>query len=285
MTGILSAPIPHLLLFCLAASIVIMGIIAFIGRDGSGFFLANSAPCIAFIWFSSFVLGTPDFPPRLDSSGILSAITALLMIGTTLDFYLVRGKLLIGTISFLIIFICGMAITIWMQGKIDIWSLPITIGWCIMMITVQRIGCKENSGSAEGTLLLVMGALGVSVTAWISNITIERDLSLALCTLLSIFFLCNLTKTRFYFGYSILLASGGSIYMLVIRLSQQDPFLIPAFIILSFIFFSDNANRHMQIRFKYLSYIPNSIKILILSSFPLALAAVTTIVANTFSSN
>ena len=71
--------------------------------------------------------------------------------------------------------------------------------------------------------------------------------------------------------------------MIAIRLVEQVPTLIPAFIILGFIFFTDNTSRYLQIRSRLISYVPSSIKLLILACFPLAVAALTTIVANKYS--
>ncbi len=73
--------------------------------------------------------------------------------------------------------------------------------------------------------------------------------------------------------------------MLALRLVEQMPPLIPAFIILGFIFFVDVASQYVQKKLKLISPIPTSIKLLALSLFPLALATVVTLVAIKFPIN
>jgi len=258
-------------------------LIFFIGREGSGFFMASASVGISFTWFCGFILGTPDFPPEFNNTAILSATACLLLAGAILDFNLVQGRKFNQLILTLIILVSGITITIWMKGNVDIWSLPILLGWSIIALTIHRIGTAEISGTGDGALLLGIAAFGLGIIAWISNIAVDRDLAFGLCAILIGFFVCNLPRPRFYFGYSILLAGGGSLYMIAIRLVEQVPTLIPAFIILGFIFFTDNTSRYLQIRSRLISYVPSSIKLLILACFPLAVAALTTIVANKYS--
>ncbi len=283
MFTLLDTLIVQVLIFSFLGTLALTALISFIGRDGSGFFLASASVGLSFTWVCSFILGTPDFPPEFNNTAILSATACLLLAGAILDFSLVQGKKFNHLILVIIILMSGIVITTWMKGRVDIWSLPILLGWSIVALTIHRIGTAETSGPGDGALLLGIAAFGLGIIAWISNIAVDRDLAFGLCAILIGFFVCNLPRPRFYFGYSILLVGGGSLYMLAIRLVEQVPSLIPAFIILGFIFFTDSTSRYLQIHFRLISYIPNSIKLLVLTWFPLALAALTTVVANKFS--
>ena len=178
--------------------------------------------------------------------------------------------------------ILGVLITIWMRGGIDVWFLPILIGWSITAISLHRTSTNERFSSGNCTFILIVASLGTGIIAWISNIVIDRDLAFGLCATSIGFFICNLVKPNIKFGYSILLAGGGSLYILALRLVEQMPSLVPAFIILAFVFFADIASKYVQENLKLKLPIPTSINLFVLAIFPLALATVITLIANEF---
>ncbi len=285
MPSILNTLITQALVLSFLGTLILTGLIYLIGRRKSGVFLANASVGVSFTWFCAFILGTPDFPPEFNNTAILSATACLLISGTLFDFILIKRRNFPQPIVIIIILISGISITIWMRSGIDFWSLPILFGWCIVAFGLQRLSANEDFGSGDSALLLAIASLGTAIIAWISDIVVDRDLAFGLCVISFGFLICNCPKPRLLFGYSILLAGGGSLYMLALRLVEQMPPLIPAFIILGFIFFVDVASQYVQKKLKLISPIPTSIKLLALSLFPLALATVVTLVAIEFPIN
>ena len=285
MSTILNTLIAQVLVLSFLGTLIITGLIYLVGRKGSGGFLANASVGVSFTWFCAFILGTPDFPPEFNNTAILSATACLLTSGALFDFILIKRKIFPQPIVMIIFLISGVGITIWMRSGIDFWSLPILLGWSIVAFGLQRLSANEEFGSGDSALMLVIASFGTAIIAWISDIAVDRDLAFGLCAISFGFFICTFPKPRLRFGYSILLAGGGSLYMLALRLVEQMPPLIPAFIVLGFIFFVDVASQYVQINLKLISPIPTSIKLLVLALFPLTLATVVTLVAIEFPIN
>lgn len=285
MPTFLDTIIAQALVLSFLATAGLTGLIYKIGGNTAGVFFANASVGISFTWFCSFILGTPDFPPEYNNSSILSATACLLILGVLIDFFLFKQKEIYRTIVISIILLIGITITLWMRSGFDLWSVPILLGWCVIAFGLQRINNNANFGSGDSTAILIVTTFGTGVIAWISNIAVDRDLAFGLCAISFGFIIFNFPKPRLNFGYGILLAGSGGIYMLVIRLVEQIPSLIPAFIILGFIFFIDVAAIYVQRNIVQLPLIPNTIKLCTLAVFPLALATVISLVAIEFPIN
>ena len=282
MPSFLNTLITQGLVLSIFGTLILTWLIYFIGHNKSGVRIASASVGITFAWFCAFVLGTPDFPPEFNNTAILSATVCLLTIGAILDFTIIRRKKLPQLIIIFTILLCGFIITIWMRGGIDVWFLPILLGWSITAISLHRTSTNERFSPGNCTFILIVASLGTGIIAWISNIVIDRDLAFGLCATSIGFFICNLVKSEIKFGYSILLAGGGSLYILALRLVEQMPSLVPAFIILAFVFFTDIASKYVQENLKLKLPIPTSINLFVLAIFPLALATVITLIANEF---
>ncbi|MDC0196061.1 hypothetical protein OAJ93_00495 [Gammaproteobacteria bacterium] len=282
MPTFLNTLIAEGLVLSIFGTIILTGLIYFIGRNKSGVTIANASVGVTFAWFCALVLGTPDFPPEFNNTAILSATVCLLIIGVILDFSLIKRKKFPQIIIILIILLSGFIVTIWMRSGIDVWFLPVLLGWSITAISLHRISTDAIFSSGNCTFILIIASLGTGIIAWISNIVVDRDLAFGLCAISIGFFICNLVKSDLKFGYSILLAGGGSLYILTLRLVEQMPSLISAFIILAFVFFADIATKYVQENLKLKLPIPTSINLFVLALFPLALATVITLIANEF---
>jgi hypothetical protein len=282
MPTLLDTQIAQVLILSFFGTLALTGLVCLVGRKNSGFFMASASVGIIYAWFCGFILGTPDFPPEFNNTAILSATACLLVIGAILDFILIKRKKFPQPMVITIILISGVIITVWMRSGIDVWSLPILLGWSTVAISLHRISINKIFGSGNSTFLLVTASLGTGIIAWISDIVVDRDLAFGLCAISIGFFVCNFLKPRLYFGYSILLAGGGSLYILALRLVEQMPTLIPAFIILAFIFFVDVSSQYAQKNLKLILPIPNSISVFILTLFPLSLATIIALIANEF---
>lgn len=277
--------IAQVIVLSFLGAFLLTGLICIIGRNKSGLFMANSSVGITFAWYCAFILGTPDFPPDYNNTAILSATTCLLAIGLALDFILIKRKKISLLITIVFILLSGVVVTVWMRSGIDLWSLPTLIGWSILAIRLHLISTKKEFGPSSITFLMLSASLGTGIIAWISNITIDRDLAFGLCAILIGFLACTWLKPSLSFGYSILLAGGGSLYILTLRLVEQMPSLIPGFIILAFVFFTDLASQYVRQKMKLKLPIPDSIILFVLTLLPLSLATVITLIANEFPIN
>jgi hypothetical protein len=202
-----------------------------------------------------------------------------------LDFLLdntVKFGRLIETMALLV---CGVGILAWMRGGFDIWSVPLILGWGLVTFGLQRVGTDSEFGAGEGALMLALAAFGLGLIAWIGDINIDRDLAFGLCATALGFFVWNLPKPRLFFGRGILLAGGGGLYMVVLRLIEQAPPLIPSILLLGFIFFADSAVRYFPQKYPLVRILPTSIKIIILTAIPLVLAALAALIAIEFPVN
>ena len=216
MSIFLDTQIAQVLVISFFGTLALTGLVYLVGNKKSGFFMANASVGVSFAWFCAFILGTPDFPPEFNNTAILSVTTCLLVIGVTLDFSLIKRRKLPQPIIILIILTSGTIITVWMRSGIDVWSLPILLGWSTIAINLQRISANKIFGSSNSTFLLVTASLGTGIIAWVSDIVVDRDLAFGLCAISIGFFVCNYPKPRLYFGYSILLSGGGRLYMLAL---------------------------------------------------------------------
>ena len=285
MSIFLNTQIAQVLILSFFGTILLTVLVCLVGRKKSGIFMANSSIGVTFAWFCAFILGTPDFLPEYNNTAILSATASLLVIGAILDFNLIKRKKLPQPIVIIIILTSGIIITVWMRSGIDVWSLPILLGWSSVAISLHRISDHQISGSGNSSFLLATASLGTGIIAWISDIVVDRDLAFGLCAISAGFFVCNWPKPRLYFGYSSLLAGGGSLYIIALRLVEQMPSLIPAFIILAFIFFVDVPSHYVQKNLKLILPIPNFLITIILTLLPFGLATTIAIIANEFPIN
>jgi hypothetical protein len=277
MSSFFNIPFVQILLLPFFCTVVLISLLRLMGP---GIKTANAAVGTAFAWVCAFILGSPDFPPAFNSSAILSATVSLLAIGMILDLSLgdkMRHGRLIETIT--LILSC-IGVTIWMRGGIDLGSIPIFLGCGAVLFSLQRVANHKEFGSGMSSLLLFLIAGGLGIIAWISNITADRDLAFGLSSISFGFFAWNYPKPKLLFGHGVLLAGGGGLYMIAVRLIEQSPSLIPTLIILGFIFFADNAVQHFPNNFKLSRSLPISIKFLSLALIPLMLAIIAAVISN-----
>ena len=289
MVEFLNNPTVQILFLPFFGSALLTGLILLLGRrksgDGSGIGLANASVGAGFAWVAALILGTPTLPPAFNSSAILSATVALLAVGIILDLYLNQTTKFGRLIETVAIILCSIGIAAWMGGVIDFWSMPILIACGAVFFCLQRIGSNDAFGSGDATLILATAAFGLGLISWISGIAIDRDLAFGLATTSLGFYVWNLPRPRLYFGRSILLAGGGGLCMIALRLIEQAPPLIPAIILLGFIFFVDTASQYVPNRFKIIRLLPSSLILFILAVIPISLAAMAAVIAIEFQFN
>ena len=285
MSLFFTTPIVQVLLIPFLGTIVLIGLIRLIDRKSFGISTANSTVGAGFAWVWALILGTPNFPPAFNSGAILSATVCLLGIGMALDLGLkdtTKFGRFIETTAFIL---SGIGIAAWMRGGIDFWAIPILLCWGVVVFGLQRVGTAREFGSGDGALLLALASIGLGLIAWISDIAIDRDLAFGLSATSLGFLLWNLPKPRLFFGRSILLAGGGGLYMIALRLIEQAPPLLPSLILVGFVFFADGAVRHFPQKFTMSGFLPPSMKLTILALIPLVLALLAAVIATEFPVN
>jgi hypothetical protein len=275
----------QVLLLPFIGMVLLTGLLRVIGRNGSGILTANAAAGISFAWFCAFILGTPIFPPAFNNSAILSATVCLLVIGTILDLILTDKTKFGRLIETLALILCGIAVSIWMRAGADFWTMPILFGWGAVAFGLHRVGTHKDLGAGDSTLLLTIASFGLGIIAWISGIAIDRDLGFGLGAISLGFLAWNWPKPRLFFGSSILLAGGGGLYMIALRLVEQAPPLIPSLILLGFVFFTDTAVRYFPQNSKLARLLPLSLKLLTLALIPLTLSILAAVIAIEFPMN
>ena len=285
MAAFFNIPAVQVLFVPFIGMIMLTGLLRVIGRNGSGILTANAAAGISFAWFCAFILGTPIFPSAFNSSAILSATVCLLVIGTILDLTLTDKTKFGGLIETSVFILCGIMISIWMRAGVDLWTIPILLGWGAVAFGLHRVGTHKDFGAGDGALLLAIASFGLGLIAWISDIAIDRDLGFGLSAISLGFFAWNWPKPRIFFGRSILLAGGGGLYMIALRLVEQAPPLIPSLVLLGFVFFTDTAVRYFPQNTKLARLLPLSLKFLILALIPLALTILAAVIAIEFPMN
>jgi hypothetical protein len=263
-------------------TVILTGLIYITERKGSGGILANASVGISFAWFCAFIIGTPDFPPQFNSSGILSAIVSLIIIGAILDFCLHKNIKFQRFAKVITLVVSGFGATIWMRNGIDLWLIPYVTCWCVVMFSVQHMSETKHIGPIISIVQLILTTFGLGLIAWISDIEIDHILAFGLSSTLLGFLVCNFTTAKFFFGSSILFAGGGSLCMLAMRLLDQAPALAPAIILLGFILFTASAASQIHLKSIMVFLIPNSIKIAVFAVIPLMLSIIAAIIATEF---
>ncbi len=272
-----------LLVLPLLGTAILTGLIWFLDRNNAGMALANASVGAGFAWVAALVLGTPNFPPAFNSSAILSATVALLIIGILLDLFLTAETKFGRLIETGAIIVSTIGAVAWMQSGIDIWSIPILIGWGLIIFNLQRIGTRTSPskgyGSSWASLFLLLGSVGLGCIAWLSDIVVDRDLAFGLAACLLGFYVWNWPRPRLFFGRSILLAGGGAMLMIALRLLEQAPPLAPAIILLGFIFFIDSALSNLPARFSTTLNFSPTLVIIVLAAIPILLAVIAAVIA------
>ncbi len=134
----------------------------------------------------------------------------------------------------------GLVTVVWLRGTIDAWTGVILIAWGIVVLRIHFVAASDAPTAAA---LLALAAVGIGVAAWASGLDGERNLAFALASAATGYFLLNWLDPTMRFGATLVLGALGALLVLTIRLLESTQAILPALMILGFVFFSDAPAR------------------------------------------
>lgn len=276
MTEFLKEPWIGLIAAPILGVAILAGLIKLSARGGTGFdpkrTLPGAAVGVVFAWISALVLGSPEFPPIAGSESIVTLTAALLLVGLLIDYFLPIQNLNFRLWETIIVIVTGIAFIAWLRAGLDLWTVILLLSWGLVAFRLLKVGAQNSIGTASASAMMIMAALGMAGVSYIAGLPADRDIAIGLAAALFGFFTWNWPRSKFVFGFSLLLAGGGAIIILAVRLLEQSTAFIPALILIGFVFFADSAIQRISL----LSNIrrPEAIPLLIalISVLPLLLA-------------
>ncbi|NQV54251.1 MAG: hypothetical protein HQ503_00205 [Rhodospirillales bacterium] len=227
-------------------ALVIGGIILIVGRLGSGRRVAAAGAGISFAWVAGFTLGSPSFPPEPDLDSMIALITAALIFGVALDYYFgpARDRGDSGAFwELTLIILFGIGAPFWLRGTIDLWAPVIVLAWGFVAFRLRAL----SQHAVTPAVMLLMAAAGIGVVAWIGGLGADRDLAFGLAAAIGGFIVLGLIDQGLPFSATALLVFAGGILGLGVRVAETIGVLVPALILLGFIFFTDSLARRLSV--------------------------------------
>ncbi len=283
MTEIFKEPWFGLYLAPFLGVAVLTGLIKLTAKGGTGFDPSRSLPGasvgIAFAWVCAVVLGTPVFPPVPGSGSIISITAAMLVLGVCLDFFLPIQNLNFRLWETIIVIIAGTALIAWLRAGLDLWAVFLLLGWGILAFRLLKVGARNRIGMSSATAMMVMAAIGIAGVSAIAGLPADNDIALGLAASVLGFFVWNWPRSRFIFGFSLLLAGGGALLIMAVRMLEQSAAFSPSLILVGFVFFADTAVDRIPLPaiLKRQAAIP--LTIAVFSILPISLAAVAALIS------
>ncbi|MAF50172.1 MAG: hypothetical protein QGH73_09110 [Rhodospirillales bacterium] len=217
-------------------------IIRLAGRGGSGRRIAAAGAGIAFAWSAAFALGAPPLPPEMGFDSVVTLAVAALVLGLGLDFYFNPERDRGDWAAFLelgLIILYGIGAPAWLRGGIDAWAAVILLAWGF---TAFRMRALAHDGVTP-SVMLMMTAAGLGVIAWAAKLPVDQELGFGLAAAAAGFLVLSLADRSLAFGATALLGFAGGILTIGVRIAEEAAALIPAVLILGFIFFTDSLIR------------------------------------------
>ena len=242
MTSVLADPVLRLIAAPMIASMILAGLVRWIGAGGRGEQIAGAAIAVVFAWVAAFELGAPLYPPEAADNSLLYLIAAGLAVGMPFDFWRTDAFPAARHVEAGAALLLGLLAIVWLRGIIDAWTGIILIAWGIVVLRVQFVATNDAPTSSA---LLALAAAGIGAAAWASGLGGERNLAFALASAAVGYFLLNWLDPTMRFGATIVLGALGALLVLAIRLFEATPAIAPALMILGFVFFSDAPARRL----------------------------------------
>lgn len=242
MTQIFADPFIRLFVLPFAFTVILVGLIRFVGREGSSR-AAGGTVALAFVWLCGLILGIPDFPPPASSAALAYIVTVGVVVGAAFD--LMDGKsVAVGWVAGLVF---ALISSWWMGGAPPFFNtdkgnivvvLALAATWLIVQLRLRRL----SQDARLPTAMLIMAAFGLGIVAWIAGAAEELGLAFGLTSALVGFFVWNWPRPHFPLGNGMVISAGAAIMTLAFRLVEGAPTMLPALIILGFVFFADTVS-------------------------------------------
>ncbi len=240
MPAVLNDPIVRSFAIPFAASLILAGLIRWVGAGNRGEQVAGAAIGIVFAWTSAYELGAILFPPSADDNNMFYMIAAGLLIGVPMD--LLRAKIdrSMPRLDLGIAMFFGLGAIYSLRIAFDIWTLLLLGAW---ITVVARLHVVAQTSAPLSSAMLALAAAGLGTAAWAAGL--ENHLAFQLSAAAAGYFVLNWIDPTLRFGTTLMLTGAGVLLVTAVRLVTSTHAVMPALLILGFIFFVDAPVRKM----------------------------------------
>ena len=240
MPAVLNDPIVRSFAIPFAASLILAGLIRWVGAGNRGEQVAGAAVGIVFAWTSAYELGAILFPPSADDNNMLYMIAAGLLIGVPVDFFRARIERSMPRLDLGIAMFFGLGVIYSLRITFDIWTLLLLGAW---IVVVARLHVVARNAAPVASAMLALAAGGLGAAAWAAGL--ETNLAFQLAAAAAGYFVLNWLDPTMRFGATLMLTGAGALLVTAVRLATSTHAMMPALLILGFIFFVDTPVRKM----------------------------------------
>ena len=245
MPAILNDPIVRLFALPFIASLLLAGLIRWVGSQGRGEQAAGASVGVVFAWAAAYELGPQLFPPSADDNNMFYMIACGLLIGIPFDFFRSNfvGKKELPRVRYTelaVALLFGIAASVWGRGHFDWWTLMLVAAWGIVAL---RITIVAQDDAPVASSMLASSAAGLSAVAWSAGL--ETNLAFQFAAAAGGYFVLNWLDPRLRFGMTLILTGAGALMLVGLRLSNTTYAVAPSLLILGFVFFADAPVRKL----------------------------------------
>ena len=258
-------------------TIILAGIIGLAGRGGSRKVLISASTGIGTAWVFAFVLGIPNFQITFDSSSMPHIILIGLLLGALIDHLLPQLGNKYKIICWSLDFIFAAAVITWIRGEVDLVSILIFLIWGCIQFSARR----QANDARMPAIMVVVAAIGLSITAWIGDILADRNLAFGVSSTGLGFFVWLWFKRDVPLGFSFFWSSFTALLLIALRVIEANPLMAVPILVLGFVFFTDSIVSKKKRWPTFFKQFAAPIVVCALSILPIVLASASALVATT----
>ena len=240
MPAVLNDPIVRYFAIPFVATLILAGLIRWVGAGNRGEQTTGAALGIVFAWTSAYELGAILFPPSGDDNNMFYMIAAGLLIGVPIDFLRTKIERNMPRLDLGIAIFFGLGAVYSLRIAFDIWTLVLLGAW---VTVVARLYVVAKDASPVASAMLALAAAGLGAAAWAAGL--ETTLAFQLAAAAAGYFVLNWINPTMRFGMTLMLTGAGALLVTGVRLAMSTHAMVPALLILGFIFFSDAPVRKL----------------------------------------
>ena len=258
-------------------TIILAGIIALAGRGASRKVLISASTGIGTAWVCAFVLGNPNFQITFDSNSIPHIILVGLLLGALIDHLFPRLGNKYEIICWSLDLIFAAAVITWIRGDVDLVSILIFLIWGCVQFNARR----QAKDARMPAIMVVVAAIGLSITAWIGDILADRNLAFGVSSTGLGFFVWLWFKRDIPLGFSFFWSSFTALLLIALRVIEANPLMAVPILVLGFVFFTDSILSQKKRWPTFFKQFAAPIVVCALSILPIVLASASALVATT----